>query len=96
MKLLKSLPDSRTDLVFIDAHRYIKLLEVSNIIERVPAFSVNRGKRLVKSPKLFFIDPALAVFLSGCYDAATLGASGNWATISKPWSISTYAPSASP
>jgi hypothetical protein len=56
-------------------HRYIKLLEVSNIIERVPAYSVNRGKRLVKSPKLFFVDPALAVFLSGYYDAAGLGAS---------------------
>ena len=53
-------------------HRYIKLLEVSNIIERVPAYSVNRGKRLVKSPKLFFVDPALAVFLSGYYDAAGL------------------------
>jgi len=56
-------------------HRYIKLLEVSNIIERIPAFSVNRGKRLVKSPKLFFIDPALAVFLSGYYDAAGLAGS---------------------
>lgn len=55
--------------------RYIKLLEVSNLIERVPAFSVNRGKRLVKSPKLFFIDPALAVFLSGYYDAAGLAGS---------------------
>jgi predicted AAA+ superfamily ATPase len=56
-------------------HRYIKLLEVSNIIERVPAYSVNRGRRLVKSPKLFFVDPALAVFLSGYYDAAGLSAS---------------------
>jgi len=27
-------------------HRYIKLLEVSNIISRIPAFSVNRTKRL--------------------------------------------------
>lgn len=56
-------------------HRYIKLLEVSNIIERVPAYSVNRGKRLVKSPKLFFVDPALAVFLSGYFDASGLGTS---------------------
>lgn len=53
-------------------HRYLKLLEISNIIERVPAFCVNRGKRLVKSPKLFFIDPALAVFLSGYYNTAAL------------------------
>ena len=54
-------------------HRYIKLLEVSNIISRIPAFSVNRTKRLVKSPKLFFVDPALAIFLSGYYDAESLG-----------------------
>ena len=53
-------------------HRYIKLLEVSNIISRIPAYSVNRTKRLVKSPKLFFVDPALAVFLSGYFDAVTL------------------------
>ena len=53
-------------------HRYIKLLEVSNIISRIPAFSVNRTKRLVKSPTLFFVDPALAIFLSGYYDAESL------------------------
>lgn len=49
-------------------HRYIKLLEVSGIIGRVPAYSVNRTKRLVKSPKIFFVDPALAIFLSGYFD----------------------------
>jgi len=29
----------------------------------------------VKSPKLFFVDPALAVFLAGYYDAAALAGS---------------------
>lgn len=56
-------------------HRYIKLLEISNIISRIPAYSVNRTKRLVKSPKLFFVDPALAVFLSGYYDNDSLAKS---------------------
>lgn len=54
-------------------HRFIRLLEVSNIILRIPAFSVNRNRRLVKSPKVFYIDPALAIFLSGYYDAEGLG-----------------------
>ena len=54
-------------------HRYIKLLEVSNIIGRIPAFNINRSRRLVKSPKVFYVDPALAVFLSGYYDAESLG-----------------------
>lgn len=56
-------------------HRYIKLLETSNIIQRVPAFSRNRTKRVVKSPKLFFTDPALPIFLSGYYDQETFNKS---------------------
>jgi hypothetical protein len=55
------------------AHRYIRLLEVSNLFTRVPAFSVNRTKRLVKSPKIFCVDPGLAVFLAGYFDPESLG-----------------------
>lgn len=54
------------------AHRYIKLLEVSNIIHRVPAYYASKTKRIVKSPKVFFLDPALAVFLSGYTDTESL------------------------
>lgn len=53
-------------------HRYIKLLEVSNIIQRVPGFFSNRGKRVVKSPKVYFVDPALSIFLSGYFDGDSL------------------------
>ncbi|MEW6118086.1 MAG: ATP-binding protein [Nitrospirota bacterium] len=53
-------------------HRYIKLLEISNIIQRVPGFFGNRGKRVVKSPKVHFIDPALSIFLSGYFDEESL------------------------
>jgi len=49
-------------------HRYIKLLEISNIIQRVPGFFSSRGKRIVKSPKVYFVDPALSIFLSGYLD----------------------------
>jgi uncharacterized protein len=48
--------------------RYIKLLEVSNVVHRVPGYYQSRGKRLVKSPKLFFIDPGLCTYLSGYHD----------------------------
>ncbi len=54
------------------SHRYIRLLEVSHLLARVPAFSRSRKKRLVKSPKVFFLDPALSIFLSGIYDQETL------------------------
>ncbi|GAB6888973.1 ATP-binding protein [Desulfothermus okinawensis JCM 13304] len=53
-------------------YRYIKLLEVSNIIELLGSFFTNRIKRVVKSPKVFFIEPALAVFLSGYYSPDSL------------------------
>ena len=57
------------------AHRYLNLLERSFLIHRVPAFARNRGKRLIKSPKLYWLDPALAAFLSGHHDENSLRAS---------------------
>jgi uncharacterized protein len=56
-------------------HRYIKLLEISNIIQRVPGFFSSRGKRIVKSPKVYFIDPSLSIFLSGYFDVESLARS---------------------
>jgi predicted AAA+ superfamily ATPase len=49
-------------------HRYLKLLEVSNIISRTPSYFPSRTKRITKSPKLFFIDPGLCIYLSGYYN----------------------------
>lgn len=53
-------------------HRYLKLLEVSNIINRVPPFYTNKMKRITKSPKVFLVDPALSVYLSGYHDEDAL------------------------
>lgn len=47
------------------AHRYLNLLETSYQVVRIPAFAVNRTKRLVKSPKLYFTDSGLAAHLAG-------------------------------
>ena len=44
--------------------RYLNLLETSFQVVRLPAFAVNRTKRLVKSPKLYWSDPGLAIWLS--------------------------------
>ena len=46
------------------AHRYLNLLEISFQIIRIPAYAVNRTKRLVKSPKLYWTDTGLAAHLS--------------------------------
>jgi len=45
--------------------RHLDLLEVSYQLVRVPAYAVNRTKRLIKSPKLYWSDVALAMHLSG-------------------------------
>ena len=43
--------------------RYLNLLETSFQVIRLPAYAVNRTKRLVKSPKLYWSDPGLAIWL---------------------------------
>ena len=45
--------------------RHLNLLETSFQLVRLPSFAVNRTKRLIKSPKLYWSDPALALWLSG-------------------------------
>jgi predicted AAA+ superfamily ATPase len=46
-------------------HRYLNLLETSYLLVRVPAYAVNRTKRLIKTPKLYWGDVGLALHLAG-------------------------------
>ncbi len=48
-------------------HRYINLLKTTCLVEDLPAFARSRTKRLIKSPKILWIDPGLATFLMGYY-----------------------------
>jgi len=45
-------------------HRYLNLLEMSYLLVRVPAYSVNRSKRLVKQPRLYWSDTGVALHLA--------------------------------
>src|SRR5262249_29457723 len=45
--------------------RWADLLEVSYQLLRVPAYSVNRTKRLTRSPKIYWSDTAMALHLAG-------------------------------
>lgn len=47
------------------AHRYLNLLEASYQIHRLPSFGVNRTRRLIKAPKLYWGDTGLGAFLAG-------------------------------
>ncbi len=46
-------------------HRYLNLLETSCLLVRVPAYAVNRTKRLMKAPKLYWSDTGVALHLAG-------------------------------
>ena len=46
-------------------HRYLNLLETSYLMVRLSAYAVNRTKRLIKSPKLYWSDTGVALHLAG-------------------------------
>lgn len=51
-------------------HRYLNLLETSHLLVRLPAYAVNKTKRLLKSPKLYWGDVGLAMHLAGLNEPA--------------------------
>ena len=51
-------------------HRHLNLLEASYQIVRLPAYAVNRTKRLIKTPKLYWADTGLALHLAGSPELA--------------------------
>ncbi|MDE3243284.1 MAG: ATP-binding protein [Nitrospirota bacterium] len=58
------------------AHRYLNLLEASYLLHRLPAYAVNRTKRVIKAPRLFFCDTGLAAYLAGIETLADLDKAG--------------------
>jgi predicted AAA+ superfamily ATPase len=47
------------------AQRYLNLMETSLQLVRLEPYAVNRTKRLIKSPKLFWTDTGLAMWVAG-------------------------------
>jgi predicted AAA+ superfamily ATPase len=52
-------------------HRWLNLLETSYQLVRLKPYSVNRTRRLVKSPRLFWSDTGLTLFLAGAEPGGT-------------------------
>lgn len=46
-------------------NRYVAILETSYQLHRLPAYTVSRTKQLVKSPRYYWSDVGLALFLAG-------------------------------
>jgi uncharacterized protein len=53
-----------TGLPQTTVQRYLNLLETSFQLVRLPAYAVNRTKRLIKAPKVYWTDVGLAMFLA--------------------------------
>jgi len=45
-------------------HRWLNLLETSYLLVRLPAYAVNRTKRLIKAPKIYWGDTGVAMHLA--------------------------------
>ena len=54
------------------ARAWLSVLEASDLVFLLPAYHRNFGKRLVKSPKLYFVDTGLACWLLGIRNIETL------------------------
>ena len=54
------------------ARAWLSILEASYIVQLLPPYHRNFGKRLVKTPKLYFVDTGLACWLLGIRSAAQL------------------------
>ena len=46
-------------------NRYVALLETVYLVQRLPAWAANLGKRLVKAPKVHFVDTGVAAHMLG-------------------------------
>jgi predicted AAA+ superfamily ATPase len=57
--------------------RYLSLLEAIFVLQPLPAWSTNTGKRFVKSPKIHLVDTGLAAHLRGDTDPRSLSQSTN-------------------
>ena len=56
----------------ITVHDWLAVLEASYIVFRLPPYHTNFGRRLVKTPKLYFHDTGLAAWLLGITDAPSM------------------------
>ena len=72
----------------VTARHWLSVLESSYIITLLRPHHRNFGKRLVKSPKLYFVDVGLAAWLVGVRDAGTLQTHAARGALFETWVVS--------
>lgn len=72
------------------AKRWLSMLEASGLVFLLRPYHRNFGKRLMKSPKVYFIDTGLASYLFGLHDAMQLSQSPYWGALFETLVISEW------
>lgn len=70
------------------AREWLSVLEASYLVTRLPPYFRNFGKRLVKTPKLYFLDVGLAAWLLGIRDAGSLNIHAMRGALFETWVVS--------
>jgi uncharacterized protein len=69
------------------AGSWLSVLEASFLVHRLAPYHANFGKRLVKTPKLYFLDTGLAAWLLGVQDAAQLSIHPQRGPLFETWAV---------
>jgi len=72
----------------VTAGKWLSVLETSYLVMRLPPYHRNFGKRLVKTPKLYFLDVGLMAWLLGIRDAATIETHAARGSLFETWVVS--------
>ncbi len=71
----------------VTAREWLSVLEASYLITRLPPYFQNFGKRLVKTPKLYFLDVGLMAWLLGIRDEASLATHAARGALFETWVV---------
>jgi len=74
----------------VTAREWLSVLEASYLVARIPPYFENFGKRLVKTPKLYFLDVGLMCWLLGIRDAETIATHAMRGTLFETWVVSEF------
>jgi predicted AAA+ superfamily ATPase len=75
-------------LSYSTLRRYINLLEITDQIFFLPPYHAHPGKRLVKTPKLFFQDTGMAAYYAGLDDWETAEKHNYAGALVETWAVS--------
>lgn len=75
----------------VTAREWLSVLEASFLVLRVPPYFRNFGKRLVKTPKLYFLDVGLMSWLLGIRNAASVETHASRGALFETWVVSELA-----